>query len=361
MSLIDLQIHHLRNISSARCTLHPHLNIFWGANGSGKTSLLEAVYLLSTGHSFRTREIAPLISATQPLLTVFAATDTQESVSIQKSVSGPTIVKLNKQACYSSSELAHFLPCQVFYQDIFHIIDAGPTVRRSLLDWGLFHVKQAYHPLWKDYRRVLKQRNALLRQKAKQQDFAAWDKLLETLANQLDTLRADYFVSWAQSFETVLAQLSDIPCTIRYYKGWDRKESGKELSAVLAEQFTSDLQRQYTQSGAHQADIYFDLSRLKAKQSLSRGQQKIILIALKLAQAQLLAQPCVYLLDDIAAELDAQHLQRLFDCIRTINGQFLLTVIDLPHLPVPPDLAAAVFSIADGQVNYVSRETAPSH
>ena len=351
MSLTHLNIHHVRNISTASLTLHPRYNVFHGSNGSGKTSVLEAIYLLGTGHSFCTREISSLSHHGEPALTVFARTNTEESVSIQKSLSSPTQVKLNQQHCQRSSELAHFLPCQAFYQDIFQIIDEGPSVRRSLLDWGLFHEKQSYHGLWKDYRRVIKQRNALLRQKAKQQQFAPWNKMLVELAVELDSMRAEYFFDWSVIFQTLLGQLTNTPCTIHYYKGWDKKASGKELSVILNEQFDSDLHSQYTHSGAHHADILFDSAALKAKQSLSRGQQKIILIALKLAQAQLLPKPCVYLFDDIAAELDAMHLLRFIDCLSHIKGQFFLTAIDPSYLLNSlgsSDSEAAVFAIDSG-------------
>jgi DNA replication and repair protein RecF len=327
-TLTELNVHHLRSIESTRLTLHPHFNLFYGPNGSGKTSLLEAIYLLSSGHSFRTREISPLVSEGESSLIVFARTSTDESISIQKSISGPTQVKLNRQVCYSSSELAHFLPCQVFYQDIFQIIDAGPSVRRTLLDWGLFHVEQSYHSIWKSYRAVIKQRNALLRQKAPAQAFIPWNKQLVELAVELDRMRSGYFMQWSQQFHEFLQQLTDVPCVISYYKGWDRKQTGKDLAAILDEQLTTDLHRQYTHAGAHQADILFDLSSKKAKLLLSRGQQKIVLIALKLAQASLVPGNCIYLLDDIAAELDTQHLSRLIDCLRKIKGQLFLTALD---------------------------------
>ena len=328
MIISELNIHHLRNISNARFHFHSHCNLFHGLNGSGKTSLLEAIYLLSTGHSFRTREISPLVSHDQDSLTVFARTATDESISIQKSITGPTQVKLNRQICYNSSDLARFLPCQVFYQDIFQIIDAGPSVRRTLLDWGLFHVEPSYHAIWKNYRLVLKQRNALLRQKANHTLFIPWDRQLVELANQLDQMRSAYFKQWVVLFQQILPQLTDVPCDISYYKGWDKKESGKPLEVILAEQFSSDLQRQYTHAGAHQADIFFDLSSKKAKLLLSRGQQKIVLIALKLSQVNLLTKECIYLFDDVAAELDVQHLSRLIQYMRTMKGQLFLTAMD---------------------------------
>lgn len=331
MSLAQLNVHHVRNIASAQLTLHPRYNVFYGANGSGKTSLLEAIYLLGTGHSFCTRETSSLIQQGKPALTVFSRTHTDETVSIQKSITHATQVKINQQPCQRSSDLAHFLPCQAFHQGIFQIMDEGPSVRRSLLDWGLFHVEPSYLSVWKDYRRIIKQRNALLRQKAALQHCLPWNAMLVERANALDRMRAGYFKTWSNVFQTIVSQLTDTPCTIHYYKGWDKKGSGKALGDILLEQFVSDTQAQYTHSGAHHADILFEAGPLGGKQSLSRGQQKILLIALRLAQAQMLPKSCVYLFDDIAAELDAHHLERFFNCLNQVKGQFFLTAIDHRH------------------------------
>lgn len=227
MILSELKIHHLRNLSSVHLDLSPRFNFIFGANGSGKTSILEALYLLSCGHSFRSREISPIISYEQPSLTVFARAQQQETISIQKSYSQPTQIKLNNQFCSTTSQLAYALPCQVFYSDIFQIIDAGPSVRRSLLDWGLFHVKHNYLSIWKEYKRVLKQRNALLRQQAPYDHFIPWDNLLSQFANQLHLLREEYFAQWSCAFTNVLQELSPLDCTISYYKGWDKKIRAK--------------------------------------------------------------------------------------------------------------------------------------
>lgn len=213
----------MRNISSVHLGLSPRFNFIFGPNGSGKTSILEGLYLLSCGHSFRSREISPIISYEQPSLTVFARSQLEETISIQKSYSEPTQIKLNNQFCSTTSQLAYALPCQIFYADIFQIIDAGPSERRSLLDWGLFHVKHNYHALWKEYRRVLKQRNALLKQHAPHVQFIPWDKQLSQLATQLHLLREEYFKQWEQMFITVLSELSHLDCKITYYKGWDKK------------------------------------------------------------------------------------------------------------------------------------------
>ncbi|MDX2345989.1 MAG: DNA replication/repair protein RecF [Legionella sp.] len=352
--LTRLDVHQVRNITTARLDLNQRFNVFFGPNGSGKTSLLEAIYLLGSGHSFRSRETLALVSYDAPSLTVFGEMQRGDSISIQKAKTG-TVVRLNQQACQRSSDLARYLPCQVFYQDIFEIMDAGPAVRRSLLDWGLFHVEPDYHTIWKDYRRVLKHRNALLRERASQNQFAPWDEQLVNLSYILDEFRCDYFKAWSDQFDSILPTLTTFSCGIAYDKGWDKKNTGMGLDEILAQQFDLDLQRQYTHSGAHQADILFKTTGQKAKQTLSRGQQKIVLIALKLAQAKLLPGPCVYLFDDVTTELDLAHANRFFEALEQMDGQFFFTSIDPVLFKAKLDIKhTAFFELMVGEV---SRET----
>ncbi|MDF1683832.1 MAG: DNA replication/repair protein RecF [Legionellaceae bacterium] len=354
MSLRRLDIHHVRNITSARLALNPRFNIFYGQNGSGKTSLLESLYLLGSGHSFRTRENAALVSYEQENLTIFGELITGDSISIQKSLTG-TKVRLNHQPCRRSSDLARHLPCQIFYQDIFEIMDAGPAVRRNLLDWGLFHVKPEYNATCKDYKRVLKHRNALLKQGTNRRALAPWDEQLVTLSYVLDAFRSEYFEHWSEAFNTVLEKLTSLTCRIHYEKGWDKQHTGQDLASILTEQFERDAARQYTHSGAHQADILFETAGTKAKQTLSRGQQKMILIAMKLAQAEFLSTRATYLFDDVTTELDSEHVQRLFDVIDQIEGQFFFTSISPDIFQEKLGLDKSVFFRLDG--GEVSRET----
>jgi DNA replication and repair protein RecF len=354
MSLQRLDIHQVRNVSSARLDLNPRFNVFFGPNGSGKTTLLESIYLLGSGHSFRARETEALVSYDAPDLSVFGEMIKGDSISIKKTKS-KTIVSLNKQKCCRSSDLARYFPCQVFYQDIFEIMDAGPAVRRSLLDWGLFHASLDYHTVWKDYKRVLKQRNTLLRQSAHRKQFAPWDEQLVCLSQALHEFRAAYFEAWFHAFNEILPVLTSFSCTLAYDKGWDKKNENKGLDEILEQQFAMDLQRQYTHSGAHQADVLFEARGKKAKQTLSRGQQKMVLIALKLAQAKLLPDACAYLFDDVTTELDEIHINGLFEALEQIQGQIFFTSIRPDLFKKTPGLdKAAFFQLSAGSV---SRET----
>src|SRR3990167_8120221 len=274
MTLKVLYIEHLRNLAKIRTALHPHLNLITGVNGSGKTSFLEAIFLLGCGRSFRTRETSALISHGNPDLTVYAKTVDEQTIAIRKSLNASTIMRINDSSCQSASELARFLPTQVFYQDIFQIIDAGPAVRRSLLDWGLFHVKQNYFEIWKNYRRALKQRNSLLRHRTGAGVLRPWNKILSDLAQEIDIMRQAYLVNLKQQFQKVLISLSDIECQLHYYKGWDRRGENKSLETVLADSLAVDLQYQYTRYGSHQAELVFSSAERKLKHYLSRGQQK---------------------------------------------------------------------------------------
>lgn len=352
MSLSCLKIHQLRNIASAKLMLDSRYNVFCGQNGSGKTSVLESIYLLGMGQSFRTRDTQSLIQMGTEALTVYGELSSEDVISVQKQ-KGKTTVHFNQEKCQKRSLLAKHLPCQLFYQDIFEIIDSGPSVRRGILDFGLFYYFEDYHTVWNDLKRVLKQRNALLRRGCTRQHLAPWDEQLVSLSYQLHAFRVEYIALWFQTFQSYLTKLTNIHCEIDYYPGWDA--SKQSLDEILHADFEADVVKQYTQSGAHQADLIFMTQNRKAKLTLSRGQQKMVLIALKLAQATFLEKPCLYLFDDVSTELDESHLSKLFELLQSIQGQFFFTSI---HNTLFKKLlqaqAPAYFQL---QAGMVSRET----
>lgn len=326
--IAELSVNNLRCFESISYQLHPKLNLFYGNNGAGKTSVLEAIYMLSSGHSFRTRETRSLINREQDRVTVFCRLQSGDSIGLEKSRQAKTRVKVNGNYCASSSQLAEMLAVQVIYQNIFQIIDAGPAVRRTILDWGLFHVKQNYFEHWKNYQRALRQRNALLRQRVSTQQIQVWDKPLAQYGESLHQMRFEYFDQLKQSFIEILPQLLSLDADIEYYCGWRNKGDTCLLSHCISANFENDCLRQYTQLGPHQADIKIQLKGRLAKNVVSRGQQKMLLIALKLAQLKLVNKPVMILIDDFNSELDKQACQRLADYLLKLDNQLIITTID---------------------------------
>ena len=350
MQIKQLKINHLRNLTAESVNFTDGFNFIYGDNGSGKTSVLEAIYLLGTGHSFRTRETNPLIQDNQSQFTIFARSFEDDSVSICKSKSGQTHAKINQTPCRTSSELAQNMPCQIFYQDIFNIIDSGPSVRRHILDWGMFHVEPLYLELWKKLKRVVKQRNALLKQRASRKDLEGWDQQLCDYSKQIDVYRKAYFENWMSVFFKILPELSPIEVNLEYYRGWP-SDGRQTIEDIMKDKYASDLQRQYTQIGAHQADIKIlpPQQQAKAKFVYSRGQQKMILIALKLAQSKLLKQNCLYLFDDLSSELDSKHVDKLFQYLNHLEGQYFITSTDSKLGQRLSDTHKKIFNLEKGQ------------
>ena len=327
MSIHSLRIQNLRCFSSEVFELSPQINCIIAENGEGKTSFLEAVYMLSCGHSFRSRDISSLIRFSQSAATIFAKQFNGDTVSIQKSITKKTRIKVNASPCSRTSDLAYKLPCQIYYQDLFSVIDGGATVRRKILDWGMFHVEHCYHANLKKYNQLLKQRNALLRQKKEKNFFEPWDVQLAQYGNVLHGMRQHYVAKLSEIMKELLQQLTSVNCELLYYKGWDKRNKGLALFDQLQENYEKDLYKGYTSSGAHQADLDFSSEGIAAKELLSRGQKKIVLIALKIAQTKLIEAPCIHLFDDIFSELDTHHTERLLNMIFMLKGQCFLTLL----------------------------------
>lgn len=328
MSIEQLHLHNLRCFQQQRFHFDAKHNFICADNGKGKTSLLEAIYLLSCGHSFRTRETPPLIHHGADAFTLYARLADGNQISLQKSLLKDNIIKVNDAPCLRTSDLAYYLPCQIYYQDIFAILDAGPLIRRSLLDWGVFHVEHSYHQGLKEYRYNLKNRNALLKQKREKSEFTPWNQTMDRLAEQLHQQRRTYIEKLNVVLQSVLAELVDFNCSISYEKGWDRRKENISYAEQLEQDFARDLLKGYTHSGIQQADLTFKVEgNILAKKTLSRGQQKMLLLATKIAQTLCLEKPCVHLFDDVFAEVDAKHSKKIIEYILGLDGQVFISLL----------------------------------
>lgn len=337
MLIRRLEITDVRNIRHACLDDIAPVSIFYGMNGSGKTSLLESIHVLSSAKSFRSHKLKPLINNDAQQCVVFAevavkgAEDMYHPVGVQRNRNGEGLIKINGQSVRSAAQLADALPIQVINSDSFLLLDGGPVIRRQFLDWGVFHVEHQFHGVWKSLQRCLKQRNSLLRHdRIDESSLAVWTLEFIKLSEQLDAFRRAYIEQFKPVFEQCLSKLITLEgLELRYQRGW-AKDSG--LTEVLAAQNDSEQQQGYTLSGPHRADIKILYQGQLAADILSRGQQKLIVCAMRLAQGYLLSQltqrQCVYLIDDLPSELDGGHRKALCELLDDLNCQVFISCVD---------------------------------
>jgi DNA replication and repair protein RecF len=328
MSLLALEVEGLRCLEPTSLEFHPRVNLISGANGAGKTSLLEAVYLLGRGRSFRTRFTERLINHGASRLSVFGRTDDAVFATLGFGFDrkeGPTARIVGRDA-RSLAELSEAFPVQVLDPGIHRLVEEGPGQRRRWLDWGVFHVEPGFVGAWSDYNRTLKQRNAALRSGI---DPSPWEPELVRLAEVLSAARARTMAQLGPFWTQTLAALLGEPVSLGFYRGWGQERG---LAEALTLQRAQDLKRGSTGQGAHRFDVQLRIEGRYAREVLSRGQQKLLGAALALAMARLVGsegrRAPTLLLDDPAAELDRAHTDALMSEIRKMRGQLLVTTID---------------------------------
>lgn len=330
MTLTRLEIAHVRNLQSVLLLPHPRLNILIGANGSGKTSVLEALHLLGLGRSFRSGRARRLVNDVATECTVFAAFSDEGQAAIRRGANGDTELRLDKRSQITMAELAQRLPLALLDPESMDLFDAGSKPRRAQLDWGVFHVEHRFYPVWLRYQRALKQRNSLLRSGSiGRLESTVWDKELAESAGQLHSLRDAYLKRWQPLWEArIQGFLPEQQLTLEYTPGWDVEQ---DLAVMLAAYWDKDQERGYTQLGPHRADLRVKRGMAPADELLSRGQKKLVVCALKLSQVSLLQEAgkdSVLLVDDLASELDATSRQRLLAYLAASGAQVFITCIE---------------------------------
>jgi len=330
-----LTIKHLRNLDNVSLELSPKINFFYGDNGSGKTSILEAVSLLGLGRSFRSHKTRSLVNHQQDDLLVFSDITSSNMVTvpigIQKYRDGRSIIRMSGESIYSATLLAKQLPLQLINSSSFQLIEGSPNQRRQFLDWMVFHVKPEFSSYWKALQKTLKQRNSLLRRdKIDYSDLLPWDIELCRLADEIDLYRNEVFERFKQEFKKITNEFSTSvnleEIELDYLKGWGREST---FSECLQEDFKRDRRDGYTHSGPQRADIKIRAKGKSAAEVLSRGQEKALICAMHIAQAYLYqietGQKCVFLVDDLLAELDGEHSKELATWLTNLDGQVLVT------------------------------------
>jgi len=326
MSLAELRVENLRCIESATLEFSPELNLIAGENGAGKTSILEAIFLLGRGRSFRTRSSERLIRHGQSNLVVFGRTDDMppKQAGIEINADGGTRARINGENVASLLELSGVVPVQAIDPEIHKLVDQGPERRRRWLDWLVFHVEPSFGIHWSRYNRALKQRNAALKSGATLVD--AWDRELVVNGVAISEARQRSLTRLKPRLEQTFQRFGDLDVIVGFMSGWAADSSFEDALRAHRER---DRQRGTTTAGPHRADVTLRRSHRVARETLSRGQQKLTAVAMIVSQLQLLQDEqgmrAVLLLDDPAAELDERNLQRLFTELSSLKCQMIAT------------------------------------
>ena len=375
MRIKSLKLLYFRNYLSMNIDVHPSLNVLVGNNANGKTNIIESIFCLALGRSYRTKSDSECI--------MFGETATAMSCVVNKNNKNLDIMlgisnkgKSAKIAGVKKNKLTDFvgeLNVVLFSPEDLQLVKGSPSLRREFINREFYQFSRIYHKYYLMYQHLLKQRNSYLKDMRKNPKDEISLAYLETLTFQLAKV-AIYITKERVSFVQDISKLTyknmmnisngQESLTIKYKSSVleslniaDVTEEGfteENLTKVMMKKSFDDIMRGSTKIGPHQDDLEFYINELDAKMYASQGQQRSIVLSLKLAEINYLKSKTgtypVLLLDDVLSELDKNRQLKLLDAINE-NVQTFITTPSISDIKEDLLKKAKVFKIENGNIS----------
>ncbi len=341
MLIKQLYIAGFRNIQAANINTEERVNIFFGKNGSGKTSVLESLFYLGRAKSFRTNKKQEVINTEQSSLVVSAQVeqkDNEHRLGIQLDESGNNRLKLDGEMITRLSEASSLVPCQIITPESFDVFWSSPKARRSFLDFGLFHVEHEYQKNWLEYSKLLKQTNALLKLgNADKRELEYWYKTYLAAGNKIDSLREAFLQEhFSEAIRLLTSEIND-PDKAELINGVEVRYKRKNIELDIPElkfKQTLDRDMRYKQVsyGPNRADITFVKDGVDISTMLSRGQAKMMFYLLEMAMVNIVSKVTnkniAILIDDLPSEVDPETRSTMIEMLLKTKAQIFVTGIE---------------------------------
>lgn len=339
----SLSLTGFRNLDFESYPLSPGVNFIYGENGIGKSALIESLYFLSYGRSFRTSSADNIISFDAPYSLIKASVlqgCVEKTVAILRERSKTTVKISGDKA--TLSQVARLSPALFIDSDTYRDFMTSSVFRRRMFDWVGFHVKPGYLECARRYASLLKNRNAALKA---MQDTSPWDHLMTEPAMALTEMRCELYKAFLPFLQLEGCDyLSD--AVFVFSPGY---KSDELYSDVLKSNLVIDQARRKTIAGPHVADWHMEVGGRQARHVLSQGQQKTAYFNLVVALDNFLQHHCVQpllLVDDFSAELDKENAGRFLKLLDSREGQSVVSAIGAPECGRGRD--AAMFHVEQG-------------
>ena len=377
MKIKSLKLLYFRNYLSANIESHPSLNVLVGNNANGKTNIIESIFCLALGKSYRTKSDSECI--------MFGETATAMSCVVYKNNKNLDIMlginnkgKSAKIAGLKKTKLTDFvgeLNVVLFSPEDLQIVKGSPALRREFINREFYQFSRVYHKYYLMYQHLLKQRNSYLKDMRKNPKDEMSLAYLEIITSQLVKV-AMYItkerVSFVHEISTLtyrnMLNISNGQETLKIkYKSSvleslnitdvnDINFTEENLVKVMMNKSFDDIMRGSTKIGPHQDDLEFYINDLDAKMYASQGQQRSIVLSLKLAEINYLKSKTgtypILLLDDVLSELDKNRQLKLLDAINE-NVQTFITTPSISDIKEDLLKKAKVFKIENGKINEI--------